>query len=361
MKLAAHARSHPKLPLALWLAAAAALSCGARSDLDLPSVQVDIAPAVPCKPGLFTLHKAMPTLLLVIDRSRSMLSPMASGGTRWAVLRSALTSALPPVNETMELGTLVFPAPGTSSSMSCTASAGPNLLPATNRVEALLAFLAENPPNGSTPTADAISAATQSLLRIRAASSARALVVATDGAPDCNESLDRNSCACVANTRPCPPVRCLDDVRTVSRIEAAAASGLPTYVIGIQDGVTSTFSTVLDAMADAGQRAQTNQAHRYYAATSEAELDAAFVAIRDQVGACSYLTSSVPDRDGSIRVTLNDRELPFDETGAVGWSWTDQLNGELSLSAADCAEAHAFGSQATAELACAVSGAAPEP
>jgi hypothetical protein len=349
------------LPLWLCLAGAAGPSCGARTSLDTPPLEVDVEPAVPCKPGLFTLHKARPTLLLVIDRSRSMLTSIAGGDTRWSVLRAALASALPPVDESMDIGALLFPAPGTASSMACTASASANLLPGPRHVGQLLTLLAENPPSGSTPTADAIAAASQSLLRVRAGSAARALVLATDGAPDCNESLNRDTCTCVGDTRPCPVLRCLDDERTVSRIAAAAAQGLPTYVIGIHDGVTSTFSAVLDAMADAGQRAQPKQIHRYYAATSQAELDAAFVTIRDQVGACSYLTSSVPDRDGSMRVTLNGRELVFDSNGMVGWNWTDQRNGELVLSAADCAEANLSGSEARAELACALSGTGGRP
>jgi hypothetical protein len=57
-----------------------------------------------------------------------------------------------------------------------------------------------------------------------------------------------------------------------------------------------------------------------------------------------------------MRVTLNGRELVFDPSGALGWNWTDQPNGELVLSAADCAEASVNGSEARAELVCAITG-----
>jgi hypothetical protein len=279
-----------------------------------------------------------------------------TGQSRWSVLQTALARALPPVDAGMEIGALLFPSPG-SGDMSCSVSGGANLLPATNHVPALIALLSANPPSGSTPTADAIASAAQALRQFRAASTARALVLATDGAPDCNASLNPSSCACAAQTRNCTAVRCLDDTRTVARVSAAAEEGLPTYVIGIQDGSTSAFSNVLDAMADAGLRPQQNQLHRYYAASSESELDSALVTIRDQVGACTYLTSSVPDTHGSIRVTLNGRDLALDASGASGWNWAAQENGELVLSATDCAEASQSGAIAAAELACSEAGA----
>lgn len=339
------------LALALCAVAGLGQSCGARSGLDPGALESSISPEVPCKPGLFTLQKAKPTLLFVIDRSRSMLTNFGGAGqSRWGVVRSALSQALPPVDGTMEIGALLFPAPG-SSGMSCSVSSGPNLRPSTGHVAPLLALLAANPPGGSTPTADAIASAAHSLQGIRAASTARALVLATDGAPDCNASLNPRTCVCAQGNN-CQASRCLDDTRTVGRIAAAAAAGLPTYVIGIQDGATSPLAAVLDAMAEAGQRPQTGQSHEYYAVSSEAELGAALVTIRDQVGACIYLTSSVPDQHGTIRVFLNDRELPFDPSGETGWNWADRHNGEIVLSPADCGSASMSGAQTTAELAC---------
>lgn len=343
------------LALALWATAGLGQSCGARSGLDPGLLESTVSPTVPCKPGLFVLRKAKPTLLFVIDRSRSMLSNFGGvGQSRWDVVRSALSRALPPVDDTIEIGALLFPAPG-SSGMSCTVSGAPNLAPSTGHVASLLALLTANPPGGSTPTADAIATAARSLRGIRAASTARALVLATDGAPDCNSALNPQTCTCAQGNN-CQANRCLDDTRTVARIAAAAAGGLPTYVIGIQDGATSPLAAVLDAMADAGQRPQLGQSHRYYAVSSEAELGAALVTIRDQVGACTYLTSSVPDQRGTIRVTLNGMELPFDPSGETGWSWADRNNGELSLASAACGSASLSGAQLTAELACSLGG-----
>jgi hypothetical protein len=343
------------LALALWAAVGLGPSCGARSGLDPGLLDSTISPAVPCKAGLFSLRKANPTLLFVIDRSRSMLSDFGGAGqSRWEVLRLALSRALPPVDDTMDIGALLFPAPG-SSGMSCSVSSAPNLRPSVGHVAPLLALLAANPPGGSTPTADAIATAARSLQGTRAASTARALVLATDGAPDCNTALSPQTCVCAQGNN-CQASRCLDDTRTVGRIASAAATGLPTYVIGIQDGATSPLAAVLDTMADAGQRPQKGQSHRYYAVSSEAELAAALVTIRDQVGACTYLTSSVPDPRGTIRVTLDGLELPFDPSGETGWNWADRNNGEILLSAAECSSASVSGAQLSAELGCSLAG-----
>jgi len=164
------------------------------------------------------------------------------------------------------------------------------------------------------------------------------LVLATDGAPDCNAALNPATCRCVAGTRCNIAERCLDDKRTVDTIARYAAQSIPTYVVGIQDSASTSFSDVLDAMAVAGGRPRAG-ARKYYAATSSAELDAAFVAIRAQVGACTFLSSSVPSATGAITITLDGAVVPEDPSGRSGWRWVDKANGEIALSADFCGAA----------------------
>ncbi len=286
---------------------------------------------LPCVPTTLALTPATPTVMLVLDRSQSMSTRFEGARTRWQVLTSALADTLPAVDTTMELGALVFPSDGAQS---CSIPA-PLLGPALDQVDALIAALGRIGPNGATPTADAIDAASAAVFAVRAASSARALVLATDGGPDCNSALDPRTCECTggAGGRCMQPSRCLDDVRTVDRIAAAAARGLPTYVIGIADDTISTG--VLDRMAVAGGRARLGTT--YYGARSSAELESALTAIRDQVALCTYLTSSVPDAAGSIRVQVGDTVVAEDATS--GWTWVDRNNGELRLSGAACDQA----------------------
>jgi hypothetical protein len=359
----------PALPL-LCLLAVTTFSCGRTELWRLPTdggvdagadagldAGVEDAGVVPCTPGHLTLTRAQPTVMFVIDRSGSMDTQFGFT-TRWRALSQALSQALPPVDQTMAMGALVFPVQ--NSPLACLAPGEANLMPATGNVASLLSIVQNSSPNGATPTAASIDAAAASLRTVRAAGTARALVLATDGAPDCNSALDPLTCVCANQGRGqlCGSGQaCLDDLRTVARIAAQTASGLPTYVIGIQDQADSVFVDALNQMAIAGGRPQVGADTSYYSATSPSELTQAFQTIRDQVGSCVYLTASVPDAQGSIAIFIDGVQVPFDATGAEGWLWGDRNNGELVLRGAACARAEAeAAAQLAAQVAC---GATP--
>jgi hypothetical protein len=357
------------------VAGACLASCGARTPLDvglfLGSGADAAAPVTPCVPGTIALTKAAPVLLFVLDRSGSMAEPLggASGESKWQVLTDGLASTLPSVDSSMEIGALVFPTTagggrGGFSTASCTVSGGADLAPATGNVGALVSLLAGTVPAGSTPTASAIQAAATVLLSTRAATTARALVLATDGAPNCNGSLDPSTCTC-AGTGPnfggqgCggSGAMCLDDVRTVSTIASYESQGLPTYVIGLESTNDAVFSQVLGEMAVAGGRPYGGST-TYYAARSATDLNAALVAIRDQVGACTFLTTSVPNTGGTITLSLDGAKVPYDPSGIDGWAWGDMANGQIVLFGATCTLA-AGGANVTtlsADVACAPDG-----
>lgn len=318
----------------------------------------DDAEAVKCHPGSFTLAKARPTVMFVVDRSGSMNTRFSSAGSRWTVLGKALGGALPPVDSTMALGLLVFPLAGSSrNDTSCGLPGAVNLLPALHNAQPLLGVLGSTGAGGATPTADAIALAGKALLGARAAKSARAMVLATDGGPNCNSALDPATCVCADQGQNCrrDGALCLDDKRTVSRIGGFADQGIPTYVIGIGNDASA---TTLDAMAVAGGRPQTNAAHKFYGASNESELDSALVTIRDQVGVCTYLTTSVPDETGTIRLFVDGKLLPFDAID--GWAWVDRKNGEIVLSGAACKLVTNAPLNVVAEVSCGDDDAGPE-
>lgn len=319
----------------LGLAADAGTSsdAGVQTDAGVP----DAGP-LPCIPGQLLLVKATPTVMFVLDRSGSM-NQRIGNRSRWQALTNGLTSALPPVDQQMEIGAYVYPAGATQNT--CSLSGETTLTPRLGNVPALLSAMATRTPAGHTPTAGAIATAGTILSTYRAATAARALVLATDGAPNCNASLDVRTCACVGGGRNgCNDANmCLDDDRTVAEIRNWAKKGVPTYVIGIQDPNTgdATFVATLNAMATAGGHPRAGTGQRYYAVTSEAELDAALVTIRNQVGNCVFLTTSLPDLNGSIAVRLNGAPIAPD----VGWIWGNRVNGELVLIGDACLEAAA--------------------
>lgn len=342
------------------LACLAGAGCGARSQLSTPSGAGGDA-AVACTNGDFTLTRAKPTIMLVLDHSKSMEDHLGEEGgqlSRWGILRQALAATLPPVDASMAIGALVYPTgiPGQpqGQALTCTVPIAPDLMPATGQVSALIELMQGVMSGSGTPTADAIEVAAAALLGVHAATSARALVLATDGGPNCNLALDPDECQCIVSGKGCKEsAMCLDDARTVARIGALLERGLPTYVIGIQDPNDTELTGVLDAMADAGGRAKAGGSQRYYAATSGAELESALAAIRDQVGLCTYLVASVPDSKGAITVRLGETEVPYDETGKDGWRWGNKDNGEIVLFGTACTAAVADGSVTlAAEVRC---------
>ncbi|MGC4093856.1 MAG: vWA domain-containing protein [Polyangiaceae bacterium] len=233
-----------------------------------------------CRSGTFPLERARPTLLFVIDRSRSMLDETADKRTRWDVLNSALMSTLPPFDDTVAMGVMMFPLRGENTSGSCMVAGAPDLMPGFHQASQVLKIVSSAYPAGLTPTSDAIGIAAQAMQSVRAATRARALVLATDGLPDCNPELNPATCQCSEPAVVCASAtRCLDDARTMATLQNANAAGVPTYVIGIQDVDSNLNVAVLDAMADAGGRPQLGLQHRYYAATSELELSSALVKI----------------------------------------------------------------------------------
>lgn len=282
----------------------------------------------PCLEGRFTLTPAVPVVVLVLDSSGSMDEAFVGASSKWDALVSSLRMTLPAVDRTMELGLLLFPV---SRQQTCSSFVVPNPAPATGQVSTILSTLSRTMPAGGTPTADAIQAATASLLTRRTASAARALVLATDGVPNCNSSLTPATCLCLMP--PCSSLTCVDEDRSVLRVSNALDAGIPTYVIGIESP-GQTFTGILDRLAVAGGRPKSGGPERYYSASSAAELSQAFSTIRDQVGRCAYLTSSVPNATGSIRVEIDGQVVPLD-----GWAWTDRPNGELAFLGRTCDQA----------------------
>lgn len=335
-----------------FFVASVLLACGARTglDYDLPvgsgpdvdaSVVRDGATTtdasdnpVGCQDGRFTLNRASPAVMFVLDRSQSMRERTNSGQTRWTILTESLAATLPPVDNTMEIGALIYPI-NTGGSQSCVVANDVDFAPGFGNVSRITDLLLATSPRGSTPTADAIDRAASSLLGFRAATRARAMVLATDGQPTCNTALDGRTCSCVDGRCANHPEGCLDDQRTVDRLAGYRDRGLPTYVIGIQDADQADLVDVLDRMAVAGGRPQVNAAHSFYSGASVEELSLAFATIRDEVGACTYLTTSVPGQDGTIVVSVDG--VPVAE--GTEWSWSNRANGEILFEASTCSRA----------------------
>lgn len=296
--------------------------------------------AGPCVPREVPLVPALPTAMLVIDRSGSMdqdLDGRDDGGvnSRWRVLESSLTTVLPPLDTTLALGALMYPVPG----QSCSAPSGVDLSPAVGNARPVLSLFTSSSPLGGTPTASALAVAAQHLRGLRTATSAKALILATDGAPNCNAQLNNRTCTCTSPPLQNPncdaPTHCLDDSSTLLTLNSLFRDqALPTYVIGLGSSLNE-FASTLDQMAVAGGAPRMGAGPRYYSAANQQELTEAFTRIAAQLTRCTFLVSGLSPTDTFV-VQVGGQDVP---EGPGGWEWRDMRNGELGLSGIACDQA----------------------
>jgi hypothetical protein len=296
---------------------------------------------------------ALPTVMFVIDRSGSMLDDLdgrqdaGPGMSRWDVLDRSLSAVLPPLDQQIAMGMVMYP----QANSSCGVPPAVDLSPARGNANAMISRMRASAVIGGTPTSGALGVAATHLLGLTTASSARAIVLATDGAPNCNLALDEDTCVCTSPQSPgsnCDtPTLCLDDVRTISTLnDVFQRDGLPTYVIGLGSSLNQ-FANTLDAMAVAGGVPRMGAGLRYYSATSQAELTDAFSRITAQLTRCTFLVSGVGINEQLV-VQVDGVAIP---EGVNGWEWTDAMRRELVLHGLSC-DRVAMGGAANALVDC---------
>ena len=307
-------------------------------DAGAPDAGVDAGPpdAGPCVPRPVPLVPAVPTTMFVIDRSGSMQEDLDgrsdAGVSRWRVLETTLRSALPPLDRQIAMGALMYPLPFDA----CTAPSTVDISPALGSANRLLGLFTSSMPLGGTPTSEALSVAAQHLLTLRTATAARALILATDGAPNCNQNLQPATCVCTSPPQTGAPncddgSFCLDDVRTVNVLRNLFAQRLPTYVIGLGSQL-NVFASTLDAMAVAGGVPRQGIGARYYSVSNQSELTDAFARITSQLTRCTFLLNGLSPNDTFV-LQVDSVTVP---EGPGGWEWLDRANGELALHGSAC-------------------------
>ena len=276
-------------------------------------------------------------------------------------MRDALGATLPRFEGVMQAGALIFPRVPASGALSALQACdqlpgdGLDVAPALGNASVLLDAVGLYAPGGATPTAAALARATRYVVTHASRGLAQYLVLATDGAPNCNAALDPATCACPVpsgcNVPGLGARNCIDDDGAVAAVERARAQGVGTYVIGIDGDIDERYVAVLDRMAVAGGRALPG-ARRYYSVREGAQLGAAFDEIQRTVVRCAYVTPSRPDDPERIAVRSAGALVPRDATRRDGWDWTDRAYGELTLFGPACERAVAGSRALEATVAC---------
>jgi hypothetical protein len=321
-----------------------------------------------CTPGRFILTLGTAQLLFVLDRSGSMALDLAgnsppNGPTRWATLETGLRQAIGPFTADIAMGAKFFPmevkTPPEEAWELCVAGGGWVDVPvALNNASAILSKFQSTSPNGGTPTAETLQIAAEYLGRQRAV--ARAIVLATDGAPNCNSLLKQSTCTCTfADPTKCTDfsygaTNCLDDTRTLAVVkDVFLRERIPVYVLGIgHGGEEETFLVpTLDAMAELGGRAKP-VSPKYYDVQSASQVTTALQSIRESVSRCTFLTPSVPSDGNAIAVEVNGVSVPRDPTHIEGWDWVDELYGVIAFFGTPCVTTTVTNARVEGTVAC---------
>ncbi|MDB4932259.1 MAG: hypothetical protein JWM10_4743 [Myxococcaceae bacterium] len=356
--------------LAVIGAFAAALSaCGAKTGLlldasvqraDAPADRPDAPAPDVCASRVVLASPSSVELLLLADRSTSMERDLLGGSNvprRWDVLRDALATTLPRYQDRISMGLQFFPGVGTSEV--CAVAAAPDLNPALSQALPVLLRFGRTEPNGRTPTWLGVQSAGRYLRGRAAPRRFRAILLATDGAPNCNGALDGARCTCTAlggtGQQQCEddPSLCLDDGRTVAEVARLTAEGIPTFVVGIDGDNQPELITALSQLAVAGGRPNPATAARpYYSIRRPEDLTSAFDQIQRQVSRCVFGVSPAAPAQATVTVTLDGRGLARDERHADGWDWADPARTTLTLFGAACDQASASPAVVRLSIAC---------
>jgi hypothetical protein len=293
--------------------------------------------------------------LLVVDRSASMLAPLP-GQTRskWQVMHEALGSLLEVLLNLQQTrdwcGLELFPSSASSEPIPL-ACGGPAarccelpehseiniaLGPDAQTIPLVIDALATTSPSGATPTARALARA-HDYLTIGAGAAVEGnkyVLLATDGGPNCNETLGCDVSTCTLSLDPSEgcqnsdpdccastPGGCLDDQATAEQIARLASSGIGTIVIGVPDNELYTNTLEQLALSSSLQREGDTP---YYDLSVEGESEALsdlFRPITNVDCSCAVPSEQLPTNPAAVQVAIDCSVIPPGEPDGEGDRW----------------------------------------
>jgi hypothetical protein len=251
--------------------------------------------------GTFTSDttRAGADVLIVLDRSESMtwsLTTDSACGANDPSCSSRIAAVVPAVstvvadNPGIQWGLELFSAPDGTR---CQVEDAPQVPIGPDSAAAIQSRLAALTTQTSTPTTAALTAAT-SYLRTVNDSNNKAILLATDGLPNCGSGGGGGTGS--------------DDLPGATAASAAARqAGFPVYVIGIGPNLSN-----LEALAQAGGTGN------YYPVTSTAALNAALSSIAQVVAAtCTFKANTTPPDKDLVYVYVDKRLV--NQSDSNGW------------------------------------------
>jgi len=276
-----------------------------------------------------------PDVLIVQDKSGSMgnddsdhgCNGQMTGGcgnnSKWAQLTTALSNVITATDSVVNWGLKYF-----SDDGACDASHAPVVAVAPMSGAAVVRSIQGNQPGGYTPTRDGITYGAQYLGTLND-TNPKFLLLATDGLPNCPSGCAADSGGMMCTTTDNPS----EDMMAEMAVTMAASMGYQTFVIGI--GNVTAAQNTLNQLAIAGGQPQMGGTTSYYAATDEATLEAALMAIVGKVASCTIGLPAAAVGQTNVAVSVDDasgKATKVPEDASNGWSYVNngmaiQLNG----------------------------------
>lgn len=314
----------------------------------------------PCGEATVTLDFVRPNLYFAIDASGSMTDNIPRGeatytaGTapanRYAALSRAIEALLARVGHRVNYGATLFPSPdvdcdageeiralaaGDDVSFAVSGELGPVL-------RSFMFAIDRRSPRGGTPVARALEGLVP---RLEGAAANTYVFLVTDGGPNCDNRMNCGVDACIPNIERVSigpgqicdesinccdgsvfgPSNCLDTSGSLGAVQALAAVGVRTFVIGIPG--SEAYSSLLDQLAVAGGTARA-EGPRYYRVSDAEALVQTVSALGSTVALdCSIRLREPPPDPALVNLFFDGELIPSDPD--EGWTFGDATSVEV--------------------------------
>jgi len=282
-------------------------------------------------------------LVILLDRSGSMLREYTAGQdvTRWDTVREALRTTLSTLEGPISVGLKLFPDNDLAETCSVTEpSLEVDVQPLDVAVDAIDAAIGAALPSGGTPMSAGLDAVAGYFASEAGASLVgdRVILLATDGAPNCNGQVTCEATQCVTNIEQgidainlCEgsetlAMDCLDPERTAASIEALWQEGgqddlARTIVMGIPGSDKPAYTEILDQLGSLGGLPNPDQELDYFPVDSSTGLFGLLTTLenitRELIVSCVLTLTGEPPDPRLLNVTVDGRAVP--QSGADGW------------------------------------------
>ncbi len=300
--------------------------------------------STPCEEIKATLMPVEPNIMLVLDKSGSMVAnpggfwdhdanPATPNITRWNSLYQVVKTIVEDYNSSINFGANLFPSTGAKQvydTTACVVNANVEIPVAPMNKDAILNTIpmpGDTKLFGGTPASAGVSAAIAHLKTLDP-TVPRAILLVTDGAANC------------ASGAPLPALfETYDQTLHTIVKDAFTNDMIPTYVVGIdtkdvvsgnaQDGNpdgTNTYQKLNELAVDGG-KPKDDPTEKFYNAVNQIQLKAALDIIAADALSCTIALESPPAFPDATKVKIGGVEIPLVTDCATenGWVYDDPL------------------------------------